>query len=256
MINWHHNKIQLPFGYLTKSINSCEITLISEKKSVKNYFKMSYQQEQHQQQANPNDQQQTPWHISEANSDCLHFFGKLKVQREQCRFTDLILIVQGREFSAHRCILAACSPWFDARLKVHKNTRECLKIDQCKDYKIFYALLEYCYTGFILLDKHNVSELLNLSVFFQMDKLKSYCCKYLNKNLDYMNIPTAVELAFQHSLNNLIRRSFTYLQHSFEYFYANDRDALMQYSPQLVEGTISYYIYVFFVVINLPMANN
>ena len=217
---------------------------------------MSYQQQQHQQQDNPNDEQQTPWHISEANSNCLHFFGKLKVQREQCIFTDLILIVQSREFFAHRCVLAACSPWFDARLKVHKNTRECLKIDQCKDYKIFYALLEYCYTGFIALDKHNVSELLNLSVFFQMDKLKSYCCEYLDQSLGYMNLHTAVELAFRHSLSNLIQRSFTDLQLNFEYFYANGRDALMQYSPPLVQGTIIYNIYVFFVVISLPMANN
>jgi hypothetical protein len=108
---------------------------------------MSYQQQEHQQQANSNDQQQTPWHISEANSDCLHVFEKLKVQREQCRFTDLFLIVQGRNFPAHRCVLAACSHWFDARLKVHKNIRECLELDQCKDYKIFYALLEYCYTA-------------------------------------------------------------------------------------------------------------
>ena len=114
------------------------------KKSLKHCFKMSYEQQEHQQQANPNDQQQTPWHISEANSDCLHVFEKLKLQREQCRFTDLFLIVQGRNFPAHRCVLAACSPWFDARLKVHKNIRECLELDQCKNYKIFYALLEYC----------------------------------------------------------------------------------------------------------------
>ena len=211
---------------------------------------MSYEQQEHQQQANPNDQQQTPWHISEANSDCLHVFEKLKLQREQCRFTDLFLIVQGRNFPAHRCVLAACSPWFDARLMVHKNKREILELDQCKDYKIFYALLEYCYTGFIVLDKHNVSELLNLSVLFQMDKLKSYCCEYLNQN-HYMNVHTAVELAFRHSLSNLIQRTFTDLQLNFEYFYANGRDALMQYSPPLVQGTIIYNIYIFFVVISL-----
>ena len=142
---------------------------------------MSYQQQQHQQQPIPNDQQPIPWHFTEANSVCLYFFGKLKLQQEQCRFTDLILIVQGRDLPAHRCVLAACSPWFDARLKVHKSTRECLEIDQCKDYKIFHALLEYCYTGSIVLDMHNVSELLNLSSLFQMDKLKSYCCEYLNQ---------------------------------------------------------------------------
>ena len=46
--------------------------------------------------------------ISEANSHCVQAFDRLRVQREQSRFTDLILSVQGREFPAHRCVLAAC----------------------------------------------------------------------------------------------------------------------------------------------------
>ena len=67
-----------------------------------------------------------------------------------------------------------------------------------------------------------------------------------------MDIHTKVELAFRHSLTNLIQRSFTDLQLNFEYFYDNGRDALMQYSPPLVQGIIIYDIYVLFVVISLP----
>ena len=217
-----------------------------------------HQHQQHQQQASPNYQQPTPWHISEPNnSHCLHVFEKLKNQREQTRYSDLLLTVCGRDFAAHRCVLAACSPWFDARFKVHKSTRESMKIDQCKDYEIFYALLTYCYTGGIALDMHNVCELLNLSALFQMVKLRSYCCEYLSQNLNSKNVHTAVEIAVRHSLSDLIRRTFTYLQRSFEYLYANDRNELMQYSPQVVQGTISfYYIYIIFVVISLPMVNN
>ena len=198
-----------------------------------------HQHQQHQQQASPNYQQPGPWHILEPNnSHCLHVFEKLKNQREQSRFCDLFLRVCGRDFPAHRCVLAACSPWFDARLKVHKSTRECMTIDQCKDYEIFYAMLTYCYTGGIALDLHNVCELLNLSALFQMVKLRTYCCDYLSQNLNSKNVHTAADLAFRHSLSDLFRRSFTYLQRNFEYLYANDRDELMQYSPQLVQGTI------------------
>ena len=193
----------------------------------------------HQQQASPNYQQPSPWTISEANSHCVHVFDRLRVQREQSRFADLILSVRGREFAAHRCVLAACSPWFDARLKVHKSTREHIAIDQCKDYEIFYALLTYCYTGNIVLDTHNVSELLSLSVLFQMVKLKSYCCEYLFRNLNAKNIHTAVDLAIRHSLSDLIRRSFSYLQRSFGFLFDNDREELMQYSPQLVQAFLS-----------------
>ena len=167
-------------------------------------------------QSSPNYQQPTPWTISESESHFPFVFDRLRVQREQSRFADLILSVRGREFAAHRCVMAACSPWFDARLKVHKSTREHIAIDQCKDYEIFYALLTYCYTGNIQLDQHNVPELLSLSVLFQMVKLKSYCCEYLWRNLNCKTIHVAVDLAIRHQASSdLIRRSFAYLHSSF-----------------------------------------
>ena len=46
--------------------------------------------------------------ISEADSHCVQAFDRLRVQREQARFTDLTLSVQGREFPAHRCVMASC----------------------------------------------------------------------------------------------------------------------------------------------------
>lgn len=60
---------------------------------------------------NPHSEATTPLArliISEADSHCVQAFDRLRVQREQARFTDLTLSVQGREFPAHRCVLAAC----------------------------------------------------------------------------------------------------------------------------------------------------
>ncbi len=132
-----------------------------------------------------------------------------------------------------------CSPWFDARLKVHKNIREHLVIEECKDYEIFYALLTYCYTGNIVLDSHNVPELLSLAFHFQMVKLKSYCIEYLIRNLNVKNVHVAIELAFKFGLTELIRRCFSCLQRNFPYLFEHDREELMRYTPTIVQAFVS-----------------
>ena len=98
---------------------------------------------------------------------------------------------------------------------------------------------------FTVLDQHNVSELLSLSVLFQMVKLKSYCCEYLSRNLNSKNVHTAVDLSFRHCLNDLQRRSFSFLQRSFGYLYDHDREELIQYGPQLVQGILFLQVFTF-----------
>ena len=44
-----------------------------------------------------------PWTIAETNH-CVVIFDKLKIQREQGRFCDVILKVHGRDFPAHRSV--------------------------------------------------------------------------------------------------------------------------------------------------------
>ena len=51
-------------------------------------------------------------------------------------------------------------------------------------------------------------------------------------------------LGNENELSSSTVRSFTDLQLNFEYFYANGRDALMQYSPPLMKGTYNYLLFI------------
>ena len=55
----------------------------------------------------------------------------------------------GREFPAHRCVLAACSPWFETRFKVHKALKEVIEVENCKNYEVFHLVLTYMYSGWL-----------------------------------------------------------------------------------------------------------
>ena len=76
------------------------------------------------------------------NNHCTMVFEKLRVQREQGRYCDLILSIQGRQFAAHRCVLASCSPWFDSRLKMHKTLKEAIDLGaDCQNLEVTKAIL-------------------------------------------------------------------------------------------------------------------
>ena len=84
--------------------------------------------------------------ISEADSHCVQSFDRLRVQREQARFTDLILSVRGREFPAHRCVLAACRyVVLENKSKLSINVKDIIFFLENNQIILkFYFLTLYC----------------------------------------------------------------------------------------------------------------
>ena len=137
----------------------------------------------------------------------------LRHQREQNAFCDVILHVQGQQFEAHRCVLAACSKYFQTMFKQEKVVKEQLTIS-CGGHEIFKCLLDYIYTGNVVIDKHNVSELVRLSNHFNVLKLRAHCSEYLERYLDVTNCLSVMDLAGKYQMTELLHTAAAFVRHN------------------------------------------
>ncbi|KAK4317617.1 hypothetical protein Pmani_011323 [Petrolisthes manimaculis] len=136
---------------------------------------------------------------------------KLKNQRELMRCCDVILHVAGHQFQAHRCVLAACSPYFDSIFKASKTVKEQLTVSS-QDPEVFQCLLAYMYTGTVVVDRTNVAELLRLANKLLLAKLKEHCAEYLERYLDSANCLAVRDMATKYNLEALEKTTGTFIQ--------------------------------------------
>lgn len=151
-----------------------------------------------------------PMNFSESLHGCM-VLDKLKSLKEEGKFCDVILYVEGKQFRAHRNVLASCSPYFESVLKTHKNLKERLTIT-CQSSDIFLCLLNYMYTGCVVIDRDNVAELLRLANHFLVSKLKTYCAEYLDRYLDVTNCLSVREMSEKYNLQALLKAATLFVQ--------------------------------------------
>ncbi|XP_022093107.1 kelch-like protein 24 [Acanthaster planci] len=98
--------------------------------------------------------------------------------------TDIVLCVGSREFSCHRALLAAASPYFRAMftgdLRESYETRIALH-DVCP--KMVGHLIEFAYKSRIIITEENAEELYITSNFLQFEQVARSCAEFLQRNI-------------------------------------------------------------------------
>uniref|UniRef100_A0A3B5AUV9 Kelch like family member 29 n=1 Tax=Stegastes partitus TaxID=144197 RepID=A0A3B5AUV9_9TELE len=116
---------------------------------------------------------------------------ELNQQRRAKEFTDLKIIVEGKEFEVHQNVLASCSLYFKDLVKRSSGeTRsgEMLELNMSNiGADVLELLLEFVYTGSLVIDSANAKTLLEAANKFQFNTFCKVCVSFLEKQLTAAN---------------------------------------------------------------------
>ncbi|CAL4941874.1 unnamed protein product [Urochloa decumbens] len=136
---------------------------------------------------------------------------------------DVRFLVAGEAFAAHRCVLAALSPVFDALLfglmKEGTATENCIRIDDMVP-QVFESLLHFIYTDSLPEAEGQDEEasatmaqhLLEAADRYGMDRLKLICEDRLCRYIDVSTVGTSLALAELHRCQGLKETCFQFLK--------------------------------------------
>ena len=126
---------------------------------------------------------------------------ELKNQRQTGAMCDAVLLVNDSlQLKAHKCILAANSPYFNSHLS--NGGLNTLPV-QVSDPKAFEAILDYMYSGQLSVSMASADELLSLCEKLAMADIKMCCIQHMEKSMDISNWLQMLKLAELHTLEGL-----------------------------------------------------
>ncbi len=114
--------------------------------------------------------------------------SKLESLRTSRQLCDITIIIDGSEFHAHKLVLIACSPYFEAMFLsgMAESRQKTVKL-QGIEPTAFESILELFYTGKVCLTMDNVQAILSAASMFQVEHLMNACSEFLQKHLSPAN---------------------------------------------------------------------
>ncbi len=103
-------------------------------------------------------------------------------------FCDITLRVENEEIHAHRIVLIAFSPYFRAMFGPHtkESAENCIQFPNLNAEAV-RAIIDFAYTGEIVITGENVQDLLITSNFLNVLSVQKACCDFIKANLDVFN---------------------------------------------------------------------
>ncbi|GFO08395.1 histone-lysine N-methyltransferase SETMAR [Plakobranchus ocellatus] len=145
-----------------------------------------------------------------------HAFPTIADIRRQGQLCDVTLRVGDQKFSAHRIILAATIPYFHAMFTHDMvETKQAEITMESVEPSALEALINYAYTGRVVIDMSNVQSLLIVASFLNMQVVKDACSTYLKNRLEPSTCLSIRAFADQYMCSTLVEAANKYIQKKF-----------------------------------------
>ncbi|KAL9954905.1 hypothetical protein ACROYT_G042491 [Oculina patagonica] len=155
-------------------------------------------------------------------TNALSVLNKFRLEGE-AGFCDVILEVEGRQLTTHRCVLAANSQFFYTMFSSGmKESNQKLLSLQSVSFIAMSLILDYFYTREIVINDENVLDLLNASSFLLVTPVKNACAQFLYRRLSYDNCFSALQLAEQFGAEELAKEAIDYIKTNFSHVVNNE----------------------------------
>ena len=150
--------------------------------------------------------------------------------------TDVALQCQGKEFKAHKLILAAASPVFEAMFK--KDTKEhldsCVNIEDM-DSDVFEVFLHFIYTNQVDELDEMYLDLLAVADKYDVQPLREICIQHMAKNISLDNAVEVLALAERHSIESIKSKTLQFINKNVvKVLMTDDWTYLIKFYPYLV----------------------
>ena len=137
----------------------------------------------------------------------------LRRREELC---DVILKVAEREIKAHRVVLAAVSPYFNAMFTsdLVESKQEVINLTDLDPLAV-QMVVEFAYVARVNITVDNVQSLLNVASLLQVETLVEKCCYFLEHELHPSNCLGIRRFAHSHGCLSLSKIAYDYAMRNF-----------------------------------------
>ncbi|XP_013781299.2 kelch-like protein 17 [Limulus polyphemus] len=159
-----------------------------------------------------------PFQIHHVNSDHqAAAFTALHDMREKGQLCDVTLIVDDRSIVAHKVVLSACSAYFHAMFnnEMAEKHQAAVTLHDI-DGGALSLLIEFAYTGEVLITEDNVQALLPAASLLQVASVREACCRFLFRQLHPSNCLGIRSFADAHYCEELHQKSHKYVLQNFK----------------------------------------